>query len=327
MLFSGLLWLTGLLSACNQDLFIDDFRTDVKEIQLEGTNATNTLQLKNGDWELVGDIYHSLRSVGSPFNYTTYNEFGDKVRINNIAFLATLGKVELRHPLIELDIEHSAPNALKIHVHENLLPNCVLQLSLRHKEADNLQQEISIHILPAHYEVSEVTYTLNAWGVDYREQEVNVLSVVTDYDSPQAYKLYPFEKECRKVQFKEMHYYQQATPFYLYFDPFYLFSEAVELPIPTPRTDGFGFELKGDKALFNGEQQILPLLTTNQEREVIVKGPGRIIVKKQTKYQTTQNQCVIRAHNVQNQKERIFKGVISQEIPMEVSYQTVNQSK
>ena len=321
-LYPGLLWLFCLLAGCNQEVFIDDFRTDVNEVQLGGDNDELTLKFKNGDWELYGFLSHSLKGSISSIYFQSHNKEGVTTDQYGSIGLSDLGELELIHPLIELDIERLTHNELKIRVKENLLPDCRLELTFMHKEVSELSQTITVCIASARYKVKDISYRLDSYGVQRREERRNLITVFQDSNSPTTYTVYPWSGEVRIVQFMELGYQPDSSITLERFNPYYLLDEPFEVIIPTRSANGFGFELKNDKALFNGELQYFTLPKAEQKEKVQITKLGMSVIMKHVKYQATFNDCNVCLQNIKTGKERLFRGSLYQELPNQISIYT-----
>lgn len=320
--YLGLFWLFSLLIGCNQDVFINDFRTDISEVQLESDDDELILKFKNGDWELDGILSHSLKGYINSVYFQLYNEEGLATEKHKAISLYTLGRLELRHSLVELDIERQTSNELKIHVKENLLPDCKLELIFRHKEVYELYQTITIQIASARYKVKDISYRLNSFGVQEREERRNLITILHNSNSPNTYTVYPWSDEVKKVQFMELRHEPDSSIMLEMFNPYYLLDEPFEVIIPTRSANGFGFELKNDKALFNGELQYFTLPNAEQKQEIEITKTGTSVIMKHVKYKATFHGCNICLQNIKTGKERIFQGSLYQELPDQISINT-----
>ena len=156
-------WLTG----CNQDLFVDDFRNEVKQVQLESDEDEVTIRFQTDNWIIAGGgLFHSLTGQFDSFSFLQYNEQGVNIGKQGDPYLDIHGSLALRHSLIELYIEHLNSGELKIRVTENLLPGCTLSLVLADKDFPEIEQCIRIQLQTARYELEDITYTLNTWEVN-----------------------------------------------------------------------------------------------------------------------------------------------------------------
>lgn len=322
----GLIWAWfGLLMSCNSEAFVKDFRTDVEEVHLSGTDDAITLNFDHGKWILIGTLSHGLPIGTSSFSFRIYDAAGVNVGKSSDIKLTGQGRAELRTELIQLDVERPNDTGLKIKVLENLLPDCKLFLTLQHKEVNSLTQHILVSLDPAHYEMDQIVYNLNSWGVEKREEQRAVASVIMPSEKAYHFTCYPYKTEYRNVWFSGFFLWKEGQTSYEQFSPLHLFDTAVEVEIPTLRPNGFGFEMKGDKALLTDEPQSFVLPNADQRDSVVVQGPGTFVVYKQVDYQKTINDCEIHVHNRDNGKKRVFWGILEQETPLRLSIFTQKQ--
>ena len=315
-----------LLMSCNTEVFVKDFRSDVDEAHLAGTDDALTLHFPHGGWVLRGSLSSGL-SLSSPssFSIENYDAAGKLVSRSDQIYLTDQGRAELRNGLIQLDVERIGDTELRIRVLENLLPDCELHLTLQHKEVDGMSQLIRVSLAAARYEVDQVAYTLNSWSEEERTERRVALNVIIPTDKAIPCILYPYESECRDVRFGEFLLQVEGEGYYESFSPLHLFDAAVEVEIPTPHPDRAGFEMRGDKALLTDEPQRFDLPNANQSETVVVQGPGTFIVYKQVDYRKTINSCEIHAHNCDSGKRRVFRASLEQEFPSRLSVSTQKQ--
>ena len=185
-------WLTG----CNQDLFVDDFRNEVKQVQLESDEDEVTIRFQTDNWIIAGGgLFHSLTGQFDSFSFLQYNEQGVNIGKQGDPYLDIHGSLALRHSLIELYIEHLNSGELKIRVTENLLPGCTLSLVLADKDFPEIEQCIRIQLQTAKYELEDITYTLDIWGGDREDDDRVLQSVTNNTDTPATLVLYPWKEE------------------------------------------------------------------------------------------------------------------------------------
>ena len=312
-------WLTG----CNQGVFIDDFRSEVEQVQLESDEDEVTLRFQTDDWTVKGgELSHSLTGQFSPFFFQQYNEQGEHIGTQESPSLDMHGSLLLRHPLIELSIEHLHSGELTVRVVENLLPDCTLSLVLAHKDLPEIEQCIRIQLQTARYELEDITYTLNTWGGEQEEDDQAFHSVTNNTHAPITITLYPWKEEYKWVQFKDIFLRVDGTSTIEMFDPSYLLEHPVEVEIPTFRADGFGFEMKGEKAWLTGDLQKQKLPKADEERKVTVAEGEKILIHKKVHYEAYDNDCVFRIRNVKTQKIREFNASFYQKLPTEIQIYT-----
>lgn len=311
-------WLTG----CNQGVFIDDFRSEVEQVQLESDEDEVTLRFQTDDWAVKGgELSHSLTGQFSPFFFQQYNEQGEHIGTQESPSLDMHGSLLLRHPLIELSIEHLHSGELTVRVVENLLPDCTLFLVLADKEIPEIQQFIRIQLQTAKYELEDITYTLDIWGRDREDDDRVLQSVTNNTDTPATLVLYPWKEERKQVRFQRVYLVSDGQVTLEKFDPFYLLEYPVEVEIPTFRK-GFGFEMKGEKALLTGDWQQQNLPNADEERKVTVAQGEKIKIRKKVHYEAYDNDCVFRFRNVKTHKIRKFNASFYQKLPTEIQIYT-----
>ncbi len=151
---------------------------------------------RTDDWTVKGgELSHSLTGQFSPFFFQQYNEQGEHIGTQESPSLDRHGSLLLRHPLIELSIEHLHSGELTVRVVENLLPDCTLFLILADKEIPEIQQFIRIQLQTAKYELEDITYTLDIWGGDREDDDRVLQSVTNNTDTPVTLVLYPWKEE------------------------------------------------------------------------------------------------------------------------------------
>lgn len=322
----SLIWMEMvLLMSCNSEVFVEDFRSDVHAAHLRGTNDSITLSFGHDEWTVIGHLSHSTSEGSSDFHFIIYDAAGEKLGESSQVEMVERGRVELRDELIQLDVARLKDHELVIKVHENLLSDCKLRLTLQHKEAESIRQEILVRLDPAVYELDQIHYTLDSWNWHEREEQTLAMRVVTPYDKPTSFTFYPYAEEHRKVQFSGFYLYRGKQQFYEYFSPFHLFGTAVEVEIPTYRSDGLGFEMKGHRALLVEEVQRFTLSDAGKKDTVVVQGPGSFNVYKWVNYHETINACEIEAHNRVSGTRRLFRGLVTQEQPIRLTLFTQKQ--
>lgn len=237
-------------------------------------------------------------------------------------YLDEHGSLALHHSLVELYIEHLNSGELKVRVVENLLPDCTLHLVLAHQDIPEIEQHIRIRLQTARYELEEITYTLNTWGIEQEEDDRVLLSVITNSDAPVTSTVYPWKEEHKWVQFRDIFLRLDGTATLNMFDPSYLLEHPVEVGIPTLRADGFGFEMTGEKAVLTGDLQIQNLPNADEERKVTVTEAGETLIRQKVHYEAYTNDCVFRIRNVKTHKIREFRASFYQKLPTEIQIYT-----
>ena len=318
-----MLTVAGWLTGCNQDLFVDDFRSKVEQVQLKSEDDEVTLRFQTDDWILAGgELSHSLTGQFDSFSFLQYNEEGVNIGTQAGPYLDEHGSLALHHSLVELYIEHLNSGELNVRVVENLLPDCVLSLVLADKNFPEIEQCIRIQLQTARYELEDITYTLNTWGGEQEEDDQTLHSVTNKNKTPITITLYPWKEEHKWVQFKDIFLVSGGPTNWEMFDPSYLLKHPVEVEIPSFRADGFGFEMKGEKAVLTGDLQLQNLPNADEERKVTVAEGEKILIHKKVHYEAYDNDCVFRIRNVKTHKSREFSASFYQRFPTEIQIYT-----
>lgn len=311
-----LFFLAALWVGCNSDVFIDDFRTDVSELQLEADASEKVLSFRHNDWVLTGELRHSLTGSSlSPLWFEVTEASDDKGYQESFFSLSSAGTVVLNHPLIQLEMERYDNGKLKIQVIENLLPDCRLKLHLHHKDAFDEVQEIVVNIDCARYVLESSAMTLNSWGVVHREENSVLMEVVLNSDKPTPLFFYPWKDERRKVWFRDFSMAEESGSSREYFNPCYLLSSPVEVEIPTLDSRGIFFEFVGDRAPLQTTAYPLPLPNADQELKITVDQAGTTLIKREALYITYIHDTQLTFRNVKTNKLRNFHTKLCQELP------------
>lgn len=173
----------------------------------------------------------------------------------------------------------------------------------------------------AKYELEDITYTLDIWGGDREDDDRVLQSVTNNTDTPATLVLYPWKEERKQVRFQRVYLVSDGQVTLEKFDPFYLLEYPVEVEIPTFRK-GFGFEMKGEKALLTGDWQQQNLPNADEERKVTVAQGEKIKIRKKVHYEAYDNDCVFRFRNVKTHKVREFSASFYQKLPTDIQVYT-----
>lgn len=104
-----ILILLGLYS-CNDDVFVDDFRTSDTEFTLDGNGDEVTIRFASSNWDLVW-----MYTYDSDFThqYEVYDADDNLIMRNQDAYLKGLGKIVCNEKLTDFIIQRSNPKELK----------------------------------------------------------------------------------------------------------------------------------------------------------------------------------------------------------------------
>ena len=153
-----ILILLGLYS-CNDDVFVDDFRTSDTEFTLDGNGDEVTIRFASSNWDLVW-----MYTYDSDFThqYEVYDADDNLIMRNQDAYLKGLGKIVCNEKLTDFIIQRSNPKELKITVGENVRNDYFRFMLVVSNEYES--QEIYVQITPSdRYVFDHITYSLNAY--------------------------------------------------------------------------------------------------------------------------------------------------------------------
>ena len=166
-----ILILLGLYS-CNDDVFVDDFRTSDTEFTLDGNGDEVTIRFASSNWDLVW-----MYTYDSDFThqYEVYDADDNLIMRNQDAYLKGLGKIVCNEKLTDFIIQRSNPKELKITVGENVRNDYFRFMLVVSNEYES--QEIYVQITPSDkYVFDHISYSLNAYYSERKiEEEVNIV--------------------------------------------------------------------------------------------------------------------------------------------------------
>lgn len=102
---------------CNDDVFVDDFRSSDSEFTLDGNGDDVTIRFASSNWDLMW-----MYTYDSEFScqYEIYDADNRLIMREQNAYLKGLGKIVCNEKLTDFVIERSDPKELKITVGENV---------------------------------------------------------------------------------------------------------------------------------------------------------------------------------------------------------------
>ena len=160
------------LYSCNDDVFVDDFRTSDTEFTLDGNGDEVTIRFASSNWDLVW-----MYTYDSDFThqYEVYDADDNLIMRNQDAYLKGLGKIVCNEKLTDFIIQRSNPKELKITVGENVRNDYFRFMLVVSNEYES--QEIYVQITPSDkYVFDHISYSLNAYYSERKiEEEVNIV--------------------------------------------------------------------------------------------------------------------------------------------------------
>lgn len=107
-------WL-GLLSACNGDVFIDDFAPDADYIKMASDGHTETIGFKSDNW----DLYSVYTVTGDELKGSVYDAQGQLLGDDMFSVSPGWTKFVSNHPTVAFTVERTKGDALSVTVSEN----------------------------------------------------------------------------------------------------------------------------------------------------------------------------------------------------------------
>ena len=161
-----ILILLGFYS-CNDDVFVDDFRTSDTEFTLDGNGDEVTIRFASSNWDLVW-----MYTYDSDFThqYEVYDADDNLIMRNQDVYLKGLGKIVCNEKLTDFIIQRSNPKELKITVGENVRNDYFRFMLVVSNEYES--QEIYVQITPSdRYVFAHITYSLNGYSHEWRLED------------------------------------------------------------------------------------------------------------------------------------------------------------
>ena len=166
-----ILILLGLYS-CNDDVFVDDFRTSDTEFTLDGNGDEVTIRFASSNWDLVW-----MYTYDSDFThqYEVYDADDNLIMRNQDAYLKGLGKIVCNEKLTDFIIQRSNPKELKITVGENVRNDYFRFMLVVSNEYES--QEIYVQITQSDkYVFDKINQSINVYKRNRKiEEEVNIV--------------------------------------------------------------------------------------------------------------------------------------------------------
>lgn len=247
-----ILILLGLYS-CNDDVFVDDFRTSDTEFTLDGNGDEVTIRFASSNWDLVW-----MYTYDSDFThqYEVYDADDNLIMRNQDVYLKGLGKIVCNEKLTDFIIQRSNPKELKITVGENVRNDYFRFMLVVSNEYES--QEIYVQITPSdRYVFDHITYSLNGYSHEWRLEETMSFIQSNNLGTPSPCLLFPYKDAHHEVVFKS----DDPEAFRL------LGGDNPTVEIPSMENEWLG--MNGVQAQYTSEQQALPLPFPDTEKKEI----------------------------------------------------------
>lgn len=285
-----------VLYGCNDDVFVDDFRTSDSEFTLDGNGDDVTIRFASSNWDLVW-----MYTYDSDFNhqYEIYDVDDNLIMKNEDAYLRGLGKIVCNEKLTDFIIQRSNPKELKITVGENVRNDYFRFMLVVSNDYES--QEIYVEITPSdRYVFDHITYSLNAYYSEKRiEEAMNIVrSNFEDTPSP----LHLMVQGIRhKVVFKS----DMSEAFQL------LGGDNLTVEIPSMENGSLG--MNGVQAQYTSMQQEFPFPDIHRDIFIPANTTQHIILMQV--YEWSEIQYTLYLIHPKTKKQRIITGMFESAIP------------
>ena len=294
-----ILILLGLYS-CNDDVFVDDFRTSDSEFTLDGNGDEVTIRFASSNWDLVW-----MYTYDSDFThqYEVYDADDNLIMRNQDAYLKGLGKIVCNEKLTDFIIQRSNPKELKITVGENVRNDYFRFMLVVSNEYES--QEIYVQITPSdRYVFDHITYSLDMYSYG-KVIETQRSFVQSNYwDIPYPYLLSPYEDVQHEVIFTS--YMPEA---------FQLLGES-NLTVEIPSIKSRYLEMNGKKAQYISTKQSFPYHNTEQ-KEILIPPFTTQRITLMLEYERFETQYTLYAFHPKTKKQRIITGMLQSKMPVD----------
>ena len=301
-----ILILLGLYS-CNDDVFVDDFRTSDTEFTLDGNGDEVTIRFASSNWDLVW-----MYTYDSDFThqYEVYDADDNLIMRNQDVYLKGLGKIVCNEKLTDFIIQRSNPKELKITVGENVRNDYFRFMLVVSNEYES--QEIYVQITPSdRYVFDHITYSLNGYSHAQKIEMTKSFVQYNGWDIDYPYPLMPYENVDYKVVFKS--YKPEA---------FQLLGEG-NLTVDIPSIENDKLAMYGKQAQYTSIQQMLPFPNTEQI-EVPIPPFTAQRISLLIVYEWFETEYTLYATHPKTGKQRIITGMLESKMP--VSYKVIHEN-
>lgn len=297
------------LYSCNNDVFIDDFRTSNCNINLDGNGDDVTVPFASSNWNLMG-IFPETNSAAH--QYEIYDADGNLIKKDRDVYLKGLGKVVCNEKLNHFIIQRSNPKELKIIVDENLNHDIFnLRLVVGN---ENESQDIYVTITPSdRYVLDHITYSLTDYFHEKRLEEIYSITIQNNSNDSITFHVKPFNNVYHKVTFKN------DNP------EDWLIVKENDLNIEIPSFENERLAMKGLQAHYTHNTQSLALPFPNT-KEVKISIPPNTTQKTTlfADYEYFETKYTLYVVNPKNGKKRTLTGTLQSMMPTEKIYKGIN---
>ena len=293
-----ILILLGLYS-CNDDVFVDDFRTSDSEFTLDGNGDEVTIRFASSNWDLVW-----MYTYDSDFThqYEVYDADDNLIMRNQDAYLKGLGKIVCNEKLTDFVIQRSNPKELKITVGENVRNDYFRFMLVVSNEYES--QEIYVQITPSDkYVFDHISYSLNAYYSERKiEEEVNI--VRSNFENTPS----PLHLIVQGIRHKVTFRSDTSEAFQLLGDG--------NLTVEIPSIKSRYLEMNGKKAQYISTKQSFPYHNTEQ-KEILIPPSTIQRITLMLEYERFETQYTLYAFHPKTKKQRIITGMLQSKMPVD----------
>lgn len=290
-----ILILLGLYS-CNDDVFVDDFRTSDTEFTLDGNGDEVTIRFASSNWDLVW-----MYTYDSDFThqYEVYDADDNLIMRNQDVYLKGLGKIVCNEKLTDFIIQRSNPKELKITVGENVRNDYFRFMLVVSNEYES--QEIYVQITPSdRYVFDHITYSLNGYRYEEKIGDRGSFVQPNFSDIP-----YPCLLSIQGVHYEVTFQSDMSEAFQLLGDG--------NLTVEIPSIENGVLGMKGVQAQYTPRQQALPF--PKIEKEIFIPPYTTQRITYMLVHEWFETEYTLYAIHPKTKKQRVITGMFQSTIP------------
>lgn len=290
-----ILILLGLYS-CNDDVFVDDFRTSDTEFTLDGNGDEVTIRFASSNWDLVW-----MYTYDSDFThqYEVYDADDNLIMRNQDVYLKGLGKIVCNEKLTDFIIQRSNPKELKITVGENVRNDYFRFMFVVSNEYES--QEIYVQITPSdRYVFDHITYSLNGYRYEEKIGDGGSFVQPNFSDIP-----YPCLLSIQGVHYEVTFQSDMSEAFQLLGDG--------NLTVEIPSIENGVLGMKGVQAQYTPRQQALPF--PKIEKEIFIPPYTTQRITYMLVHEWFETEYTLYTFHPKTKKQRIITGTLQSTIP------------
>ena len=290
-----ILILLGLYS-CNDDVFVDDFRTSDTEFTLDGNGDEVTIRFASSNWDLVW-----MYTYDSDFThqYEVYDADDNLIMRNQDVYLKGLGKIVCNEKLTDFIIQRSNPKELKITVGENVRNDYFRFMLVVSNEYES--QEIYVQITPSDkYVFDHISYSLNAYYSERKiEEEVNI--VRSNFENTPS----PLHLIVQGIRHKVTFRSDTSEAFQLLGDG--------NLTVEIPSIENGSLVMNGVQAQYTSMEQEFPF--PDIYRDIFIPANTTQHITLMQEYEWFETEYTLYTFHPKTKKQRIITGTLQSTIP------------